>query len=79
MRILDMNSGDVLKNICLYLTRREVEEMKCTLEDFLTGALDHHAHINDDTYEHEVTVAIYTEDNFNQFDERSKKLIKEDL
>jgi hypothetical protein len=78
MRIQDMETGKRLQNVCIYLTDREIEEMKCVLEDFFTGALDHHAHINDDSYKHEVTIAVYNDENFDQFDERSKRLILED-
>jgi len=79
MRILDNQTSRALEDICLYLTPSEAKEMMHYLENLLANRDEHHAHINDSSYQREVTLAIYTEDNLNQFDERSRKLIIEGI
>lgn len=78
MRILNIDSGQPLQNICIYLTPSELSEMVGTLEDFQSGEIEHHAHINDQTHRHEITLAVYTAQNLKDFDERSQRLILED-
>jgi hypothetical protein len=78
MRILDIESGKTLDNVCLYLTSSEAKDVMSSIKNLLSRKIEHHAHINDDTYQHEVTVTIYNEDDLEGFDERSKKLIRED-
>jgi len=34
-----------------------------------------HVHVNDEEFEHEITVSIYTQDNVKYFDKRSQRLI----
>ncbi len=77
MRILDLASDKSLENICIYLTPFEAKQMLGYLEDLLGGRIQHHAHLNDENYEREITLSIYQEDTLNEFDERSKKLIIE--
>ncbi len=78
MRILDVGDGHPLREVCLYLTLSEAEEMIDGLQGLVARPQDQHAHVNDDTYEHEITLAVYTDGNLDQFDDRSKKLIADD-
>jgi hypothetical protein len=78
MRILDVSTDNKLQNICVYLTPAEAKQMLGYLEDLIAGKIEHHAHLNDDSFDHEITLAIYTMDNLDEFDERSKRLILEE-
>jgi hypothetical protein len=78
MRILNTDEDKVLSSVCIYLTPSELREMKGYIDDLVNEETSHHIHLNDDSYEHEITLAIYTNDNLDQFDERSKKLILKD-
>ena len=54
--------------------------MNCLLSDLLNNGIDEsHGHVNDREYQHEITVAIYDENNFesNSFHPRIIKLMKE--
>jgi cytosine/adenosine deaminase-related metal-dependent hydrolase len=76
MRILDQRKQKGLKNIILYLTKEEAEEMRDALDSMIAQQdKPMHTHINEDEYEHEVTIAIYNANNLTDFDERSKQLI----
>ena len=76
MRILDINTDLLLKDVALYLTKDEAKELRDTLTDLLVeGKTGNHAHINDLDYEHELTVLIYDEGNVDSLNERSKKII----
>ena len=76
MRILNRSSDDPISDLSLYLTIDEAKQMAGYLEDLISGDI-HHAHINDDSYEREITISIYSSSNINSFDERSKRLITE--
>ena len=78
MRILDLETNQPLNNICIYLTPAEAKDLQGSIKNLLEKKIDHHAHINDDTYQHEVTVTIYDAKNLTGYDERSKKLILDD-
>ncbi|WP_027399782.1 hypothetical protein [Anaerovorax odorimutans] len=79
MRILDTENDKALKDINIYLTRVEVHELFDDLKAMLeTSSQEHHVHINDLQYEHEITFALYDEEDVSSFDERSKILINHD-
>ena len=77
MRILDVDSDRAMANISIYLTPSEAKEMLGYLEQLVSHPEGHHIHLNDQEYEHEITVAVYTADNLGEFDERSRRLIAE--
>jgi hypothetical protein len=79
MRILNNQTGQALEDICLYLTPAEAKEMMGALENLLINRSENHAHLSDNSYQREVTLAIYTDDNLDEFDERSRKLIREGI
>ena len=80
MIILDLSNNKALKNVNLYLTLEEAKEMLDDLDRLIANyGNNEHSHINDSEYEHEVTLTLYSEDNLQGFDERSKALIKEGI
>lgn len=80
MRIIDCDNDKSVKNLILYLTTDEAKEMLNDLQS-LVEKMDHtaHAHVNDNTFEHEVTVVVYDETQLEALNERSRKLIVEDV
>lgn len=79
MRILDQDSDKTLKDVILYFTIEEANELKDDLEKLINKhRSNEHAHINDLQYTHEITVAIYDENDLDGFNERSIELIKQD-
>lgn len=80
MRILNNDTNAPLENVIIYLKKDEAVELIGALESLLNSEKTaEHSHINDLEYTHEITVAIYDEDNLNGFDQRSKKLIQENV
>ncbi len=77
MRILDNDTNRALANISVFLTPADAKEMIGYLEHLLEEPLLHHAHLSDEEYKREITLAVYSESNLNEFDERSRKLIIE--
>jgi len=77
MRILDNETGLALDSVTLYFTLPEAEEVMQTIAQLLATPAEHHAHINDHEYKREITIAIYTQTNLTEFDERSRRLIEE--
>ena len=79
MRILDEDNDQAIKNVLLMRT----EEEATFLRDGITNALEttsrgYHEHIDDVDYQHEITFAIYSDDNKSTFHERIQRLIAED-
>lgn len=79
MKIYDENSKRVLLSMTIFLTPEEARELADSADDLATNPQHHHHHINDKTFQQEVTLAVYTRENFNQFDEESRKLIGPEL
>jgi hypothetical protein len=79
MRLLDEDSNKKLDRVTLYLTRSEAEELRDDLERILANPRGNHAHLSSKDFRKEITICIYDDTMLNDFNERSKKLIKEDL
>lgn len=80
MRIYDEDNENVIKNVSIFLTIDEAKEMSDSLDGLLKAYKNNadHTHINDETYQHEITISLYDEANLKGFNERAKKLIRED-
>jgi len=79
MKIYDEKSKRVLSNVTIFLTPEEAREMGDAAHDLAAHPQHHHHHVNDKTFQLEVTLAVYTRENFNEFDEESRKLIGPEL
>jgi hypothetical protein len=79
MRILDTGADKAIKNIILYLRIEEAKELYDSLGTLLKDCDNNHAHIDDESFEHETTVVIYDEQHIELLNERSKKIIMEDI
>lgn len=78
MRIYDEDKDRVLDSIILYLTQEEAYQLKSSLKEMIEQPDKHqHTHIDDEEYQHEITVTIYGDD-LSSYDARSRKLILED-
>ena len=78
MRILNNHEDKSIKDILILLTPNEANELKGKILK-LTDEKGDHFHINDHTYEREITIAIYTPDNLDSFNPRVKDLIIKDI
>ena len=78
MRILDADNDLTLNNVTLYLKSEEARQMLGYLKNLLDDPQNNHAHVNDDEYQHEVTLVIYTESNIQSLNARSQRVILED-
>lgn len=73
MRILERNSNQVFEEIEIFLTLDEANELRGRLDGLISDLKIHHIHLDSD--DKELTVAIYTNENLDEFDERSRELI----
>ncbi len=78
MKILDDEGNRPLKRVSLFLTRDETISLLKQLEGLISKHRRHHVHVEDENFEREITIAIYTESNISKFDERSRRLIEKD-
>lgn len=78
MRILDSINDRPLKRIALILTADEAQSLLNQLGKLISKPKIHHIHVEDEAFEREITLAIYTEANISQLDERTRKLIEKD-
>ena len=80
MRVFDPNTDTTLKDVVLYLKANEAKELLDSLSEMLeTNDLNSHSHINDVSFEHEITVVLYEEQQIDKLNERSQKIIIEDI
>ena len=76
MRILDFDNNLALKSVVLYLRKEEAEELSSSIKDLILAEEDkNHSHVNDITYEHEITVVLYDDKNLESLNKRSQDLI----
>jgi hypothetical protein len=78
MHILDEKNNKKLDTIIIYLNIDEANELYTSLKNLINNP-DDHAHISNDNYTKEVTVCIYNKDDLSKFDERSQKIIRQDI
>lgn len=78
MRIFDKKNNQTTSDLILFLTENEAQELISSLQQMIDDKKTHHAHINDESLEHELTVTLYDE-NIESFDERSKEVITKDV
>ena len=79
MRILNVNNDTAAKNVILYLKVEEAKELYDSIGMLLDKIdFNNHVHIDDSSYEHEVTVVLYDEQQMDSLSERSKRIILED-
>lgn len=79
MRILDKNNDIALKDITLLLTVTEASELRDSLNCMLKEIdYNRHEHINDSGFEHEIVIALYSDNEISSFHERIQKLILND-
>lgn len=76
MRIHDSDNDKVTDNVTLYLTSTEAQELIDDLAEVLSNPKGNHAHISSANYQQELTVCIYNLDDLDEFDDRSKAIIR---
>jgi hypothetical protein len=80
MRILNLNTDAKVDNTILYLTKSEAQELIGYLENLLANPSNaNHHHLSADDYTKELTVCVYDTADLSGFDDRSKKLIANDI
>jgi hypothetical protein len=80
MRIHDSDSDKTMKNVMLFLTLSEMKELRDSLQCIINNpSVSNHSHINDESYTHEITVAIYQDGSTDGFDNRAKIIIEKDI
>ena len=78
MRIYDEKNDQELHNVTLYLTPDEALELSSRCNYLAEHPEAHHSHCNDFDYTREITVTVYTAQNIEQFDNRSREIIGDD-
>ncbi len=74
MRFIDLKNNQELDSVMIFLTPNEAKE----LLDLLSGInpkLGDHIHVADETYQREITLAIYTKENLHYFSQEMRKFI----
>jgi hypothetical protein len=77
MRILDEKRDNSVDRATILLTRSEAQELRDSLDLLLRDGKGQHAHVPDEDFKKEITIAIYTPENLDEFNQRYQKLIKE--
>ncbi len=78
MRIIDDINDRPLKQVTLLLTPDEANSLHKQLGDLMSKPKIHHIHVEDEKFEKEIMVLIYTPSNISDFDERTRRLIEKD-
>lgn len=80
MRIYDKKDDKTMRNIALFLTFEEMSELRDSIQSMLDGRMfGSHEHIDDSNYEHEITIAMYKENERNSdFSERANRVLIDD-
>lgn len=76
MRIYDGKNKKTLKSILIMLTPAEINELIGALQSL--DMKNDHVHLDDENYEREITVGLYTPQNIQNFSNEVIRLIHED-
>ena len=75
MRIFNREKNLVLNQIDIFLNEDEIHYLTNMLNELIKKPKIHHVHVNDEKFERELTVSLYTDHNLNEFDQRSREVI----
>lgn len=75
MKIYDPESKRVLSDVTLFLTPEEAAQVAASVQALADDPSQHHTHVNDADYQVEITVAVYTPETMDQFDDESRRVI----
>jgi hypothetical protein len=80
MRIHDNDKDTTLKNVTIFLTYDEMRQLEADLHRMVENRMfGSHEHIDDSNYEHEITIALYKENERNSgFSERANRVLIDD-
>ncbi|MBI4701016.1 MAG: hypothetical protein HY744_07635 [Deltaproteobacteria bacterium] len=80
MRILDEGSDKALNMVTLFLLRSEAVELRDRLSALLQReySAGNHEHTSSADYQKEITVCIYNEGDLRGFDDRLRRLVRND-
>ena len=82
MRIFHRDSSKTFDSMEIFLTIEEADELRARIEGLVNNPKAHHIHLDTDekdgVMQKELTVAVYTNDNLQEFDERSREIIIND-
>ena len=79
MRIYDPENKRALSSVTLFLTPEEAAELASDAQDLADHPEKHHHHVSGSDYSAEITVAVYTRGNIDQFDSESRKIIGDEI
>jgi hypothetical protein len=79
LKIYDKNSNRVMNSVTIYLTPAEAQQLGDFAKQLALHPEDHHAHISNPNESVEVTIAVYTRENINQFDVVSRNLLQDEI
>jgi hypothetical protein len=74
MRIINEKNNECLDSILIMLTPDEASELSSKLNS-INPNVGEHIHVNDENYQTEIIIAIYTDQNINYFTETIKNII----
>ena len=76
MRILNTDADKALKNVILYLKVEEAKELYDSIGMLLKEDVSKsHVHVNDSSFEHELTIVLYDEEKIELLNERALQII----
>ncbi len=78
MRIYDDHNEQSLPSVMIFLTKKELRELRGYVDSLLEGPLCDHVHLTDDEYRREITLASYSETEKNTFAEQFNELVQND-
>ncbi len=79
MRILDEDSDKKLDTVSLFLTKEEATQLQAYLRQLLDNPKLQHIHLSSSDYQKEITLCLYDQENLANLNQRSIKLINEDV
>jgi hypothetical protein len=79
MRILDRDHDQKVDQVTIYLTRSEAMELRDGLEHLLEAGRGVHEHVNAEDFQKEITICLYEPNSIDEFDDRSRRLLTDDV
>lgn len=81
MRILNNDNQLSIKNISVFLTNEEAQELRDTIEQLIENSDkgSYHLHLNDKDFKHEITFSVYSDKDVSLYNARTQRLLIDDV
>jgi hypothetical protein len=79
LKIFDKQNNRIIDSVTIYLTPSEAHQLGDFAKQLALHPEDHHAHVTNLDSSVEITIAVYTPENIDQFYVKSRTILQDEI